>query len=162
MHRWRIAPARFCLLFVYPLLPWIGVMLLGFGVAGLFELPPARRNAVLLRAGLAMTAGFVVLRAFDVYGDPNPWQRQPAGLTATAIDFLNTTKYPPSLVFMLMTLGPAAIVCAFADRFVGRRERRARDVRSGAVRVLCGPLLPDPRAERAVWASSRASTRVSS
>jgi uncharacterized membrane protein len=109
----------FLLLFIYPLLPWIGVMLLGFGVAGIFELSPARRNGILLRTGLALIGGFVVLRAFDFYGDPNPWQWQTAGLTATAIDFLNTTKYPPSLAFMTMTLGPAAIVCAYADRVSG-------------------------------------------
>src|SRR6185436_7431410 len=72
-----------------------------------------------LRAGLALTAVFVMLRAVDVYGDPNPWQRQPGGTTATVIDFLNTTKYPPSLAFLLMTLGPAAILCAAADRITG-------------------------------------------
>ena len=53
----------FLFVFVYPLLPWIGVMLLGFGVAGVFELPPGRRNALLLRAGVALTAAFVLLRA---------------------------------------------------------------------------------------------------
>jgi hypothetical protein len=53
------------------------------------------------------------------YGDPNPWQVQPAGLTATVIDFLNTAKYPPSLAFLLMTLGPPAILLAFADRITG-------------------------------------------
>jgi hypothetical protein len=54
-----------------------------------------------------------------VYGDPNGWQIQPGGTVATLIDFLNTTKYPPSLDFLLMTIGPAAIVCALADRFSG-------------------------------------------
>ena len=68
----------FLFLFLYPLLPWIGVMLLGFGVAGVFELPPDRRNQFLLRDWSALTAAFVLLRAFDIYGDPNPWQRQPA------------------------------------------------------------------------------------
>jgi hypothetical protein len=58
---------------------------------------------------------FVVLRAIEVYGDPNPWQVQ-RGPMATVIDFLNVTKYPPSLLFLLMTLGPAAILCASADR----------------------------------------------
>jgi uncharacterized membrane protein len=109
----------FQLLFVYPVLAWIGVMLVGFGVSEVFELPPARRNAVLLRVGAALTAAFVVLRALDVYGDPNPWQLQPGGMTATIIDFLNTTKYPPSLAFLLMTLGPAAMLCAVADRWTG-------------------------------------------
>ena len=106
-------------LFIYPLLPWIGVMLLGFGTAGVFELAPERRNVVLLRMGVAVTVVFVLLRGLDQYGDPNHWQVQSGGATATVIDFLNTTKYPPSLSFLLMTLGPAAILCACADRFSG-------------------------------------------
>ena len=109
----------FLLVFIYPVLPWVGVMLLGFGLAGLFEMPPARRNAILFRAGLALTATFLLLRAIAVYGDPNPWQLQTGGITATIIDFLNTTKYPPSLLFLLMTLGPAAVFCGIADRFTG-------------------------------------------
>lgn len=120
LHGQMARPAGpFLLLFVYPLLPWIGVMLLGFGIAAAFELPAADRKATLLRAGVGLTAAFVVLRALDLYGDPNPWQVQPSGITATVIDFLNTTKYPPSLAFLLMTLGPAAILLAFADRIRG-------------------------------------------
>jgi uncharacterized membrane protein len=105
--------------FIYPVLAWIGVMLVGFGASEIFELPQDRRNAVLLRTGLTLTAAFVVLRALSVYGEPNAWQLQPAGMTATVIDFLNTTKYPPSLLYLLMTLGPAAVLCAFADRWNG-------------------------------------------
>jgi uncharacterized membrane protein len=105
--------------FVYPLLPWIGVMSLGFGISGVFEMPPARRDAILLRAGAALTAGFLLVRAIGAYGDPNPWQVQLAGTTATVMDFLNTTKYPPSLDYLLMTLAPAAILCSFADRITG-------------------------------------------
>ncbi len=110
-----VSAGPFLFVFLYPLLPWIGVMLFGFGVSVVFELPE-RRNAVLLKSGVAMTAAFVVLRAIGVYGDPNPWQWQDRGFTSTMIDFLNTTKYPPSLDFLLMTLGPAAILCAFAER----------------------------------------------
>src|SRR5262245_29821968 len=109
----------FLLVFIYPVLAWVGVMLLGFGIAGIFELPPARRNACLIRAGLALTVAFLLLRAIQIYGDPNPWQLQPAGMTATIIDFFNTTKYPPSLMFLLMTLGPASVFCGIADRFTG-------------------------------------------
>ena len=105
--------------FAYPLLPWIGVMALGFGISEIFEQPKARRDAIVLRAGAALTAGFLLLRAIVGYGDPNPWQMQPAGITATVMDFLNTTKYPPSLDYLLMTLGPAAILCSFADRLTG-------------------------------------------
>jgi uncharacterized membrane protein len=105
--------------FVYPLLPWMGVMSLGFGISGVFEEPAERRNAILLRTGLALIAGFLLVRAIGVYGDANPWQVQPAGIVSTVMDFLNTTKYPPSLDYLLMTLGPAALLCAFADRMRG-------------------------------------------
>jgi uncharacterized membrane protein len=106
----------FLFVVIYPVLAWIGVMLVGFGASPIFELPEFRRNRLLLRTGLAVTAAFVVLRAIDVYGDPNGWQPQPGGLVSTVLDFLNTTKYPPSLDFLLMTWGPAAILCALADR----------------------------------------------
>ena len=117
LHSAMSLPAGpFLFVFRYPLLPWIGVMLLGFGVSRVFELSPERRNSILLRLGAALTLGFVALRASGIYGDPNPWQVQPGGPTATVIDFLNVTKYPPSLLFLMMTLGPAAIVCALAHR----------------------------------------------
>jgi uncharacterized membrane protein len=84
----------------------------------LFEREPAARNRALLRWGSAITAGFILLRFIDVYGEPNHWQAHER-VAATFIDFLNTTKYPPSLMFLAMTLGPAAIFCAFADRMRG-------------------------------------------
>jgi uncharacterized membrane protein len=111
-----VSAGPFLAVFLYPLLPWAGVMLLGFGASAAFELPAARHRKMLWTSGLTMTAAFLVLRAADVYGDPNPWQWQARGVIATAIDFLNTTKYPPSLEFLLMTLGPAAVMCACADR----------------------------------------------
>jgi uncharacterized membrane protein len=73
----RAGPILF--IFIYPLLPWVGVMLAGFGAAGIFELPPDRRNQLLRRVGLTLTAAFVLLRVPDIYGDPNPWQNHPAG-----------------------------------------------------------------------------------
>lgn len=108
----------FFLVFAYPLLPWVGVILLGYGTAGVFEEPPERRDARLLTWGVVATTAFVAVRAVGVYGDPNPWQAD-GGVTRTVIDVLNTTKYPPSLVFLLMTLGPAAVLCSFADRVPG-------------------------------------------
>jgi uncharacterized membrane protein len=105
--------------FLYPLLPWIGVMLLGYGTAGIFQSPPAQRDSWLLKAGLALTVAFVAVRALDVYGDPHIWHVQSRGMIATAMSFLNTSKYPPSLQFLLMTLGPAAVLCSFADRWHG-------------------------------------------
>ena len=108
----------FHFLFLYPLLPWLGVMLLGFGASVLFEREPPARNRALLWWGLGITAAFIVLRFIDGYGESNHWQSQARG-AATLIDFLNNTKYPPSLLFLTMTLGPAAIFCAFADRMHG-------------------------------------------
>ena len=85
----------------------------------MFECPATDRHRVLLRSGLALTAAFIILRALDFYGDPNSWQVQPSGFEATVFDFLNTTKYPPSLEFLLMAVGPAAVLCAYADRITG-------------------------------------------
>jgi uncharacterized membrane protein len=117
LHGQMSVPAGpFLFVNVYPVPVWVGVMLFGFGISPIFEMPEARRNALLLRLGVAVTIAFIVLRALDVYGDPNHWQAQPRGATATVIDFLNTTKYPPSLIFLMMTLGPSAIVCALASR----------------------------------------------
>ena len=99
----------FRIFFSYPLLPWIGVMLFGYGAAGLFELPEKQRNAWLVRIGIGMVIAFVLIRALNVYGDPSPWE-------GSVTSFLGTTKYPPSLLYILMTLGPAAIACAFVDR----------------------------------------------
>ena len=109
----------FLVFFVYPLVPWAGLMLFGYGTASLFQQAPARREALLLRAGVAMIVTFFLLRALDIYGDPNPWQVHEAGLLATVMDFMNVSKYPPSLLFLLITLGPMAIVCARADRWSG-------------------------------------------
>ncbi len=99
----------------YPLVPWIGVMAAGFCFGRVYRLPPERRRAVMLRLGLALTAAFIVIRALNVYGDPRPWSPQRDAIT-TALSFLNTTKYPASLAFLLMTVGPALLFLAWADR----------------------------------------------
>lgn len=107
------------LMFVYPLLPWIGVMLLGFGAASLFEYTPEKRNALLLKIGISMTIAFFLLRASGLYGDPVEWHYQPDNVSANIMSFFNAAKYPPSLQYLLMTLGPAAILCSYVDRFKG-------------------------------------------
>jgi uncharacterized membrane protein len=109
----------FLVAFVYPLLPWIGVMLLGFGTAYIFQKPAQERDTFLLKAGAAMIVAFVLIRASHLYGDMNPWQTHKSGLAETFFDFMNVTKYPPSFLFLLITLGPMAIVCAYADRTRG-------------------------------------------
>jgi uncharacterized membrane protein len=80
----------------------------------LFESPVERRREPLLRIGLACIAAFVVLRAINMYGDPVPWSHQRTSLM-TVLSFLNTTKYPPSLLFLLMTLGPSLLVLRALD-----------------------------------------------
>jgi uncharacterized membrane protein len=107
---------------VYPLLPWTGVLLLGFGASPLFEGSAERRRRRLLAWGGLVTLAFIALRALSVYGEPNPWTTHPRAM-ATAIDFLNTTKYPPSLLFLLMTLGPAGVFCAVSDRLPAAMAR---------------------------------------
>lgn len=89
----------------YSLIPWVGVTALGYGLAPIFLGDATKRRAVFLRAGMAMIVAFVLLRFINIYGDPSPWsvQRSPV---FTSLSFLNTTKYPPSLLFLLMTLGP--------------------------------------------------------
>jgi uncharacterized membrane protein len=99
----------------YPVLPWIGVMATGFWAAEIYRWEPATRLRVLRLTGTACVAGFIVLRAFNLYGDPAPWSTQPTAVF-TVLSFLNTTKYPPSLAFLLMTLGPACLLLAGLER----------------------------------------------
>jgi uncharacterized membrane protein len=109
-------------LVAYPLVPWIGVMAAGYCFGRVYRLSAERRRAILLGLGLALTAGFFVVRALNAYGDPRPWTVQSQPLY-TWLSFLNTTKYPASLAFLLMTLGPALLVLAWADRLrVGGRN----------------------------------------
>ena len=103
------------ILIAYPLVPWFAVMSAGYCCGRLFEIDSAARRRILLRAGAALTLAFVILRAVNVYGDPARWTRRPTALF-TLLSFLNCTKYPPSLLFLLMTLGPALIALALLDR----------------------------------------------
>jgi uncharacterized membrane protein len=99
----------------YPLVPWIAVMALGFCFGQLYLLDRPVRQRLLVVIGTVVTLTFVVIRAFNVYGDPLPWTGQTSAVY-TGLSFLNTTKYPPSLEFLLMTLGPAMLVLAWFDR----------------------------------------------
>lgn len=99
----------------YPLIPWIAVMSAGFCFGRLFLLEPATRQKIILATGAASTLAFILLRAANVYGDPVPWASQHSA-TFTLLSFLNCTKYPPSLLYLLMTLGPALILLALLDR----------------------------------------------
>ena len=98
----------------YPLIPWVGVTAVGYGLGQVYAWDGARRLAFLLKLGLALTAAFFILRAVNVYGDPSRWAVQRTPLF-TVLSFLNTTKYPPSLLFLLMTLGPALLFLRAVD-----------------------------------------------
>jgi len=98
----------------YPLIPWIGVMAVGYSLGAIFGLDAERRRKILLRTGIALTVSFLVLRFINVYGDPVAWSVQRTA-TLTVLSFLNLTKYPPSLLFLLMTLGPALLLLRVMD-----------------------------------------------
>jgi uncharacterized membrane protein len=98
----------------YPLIPWVGVTAVGYGLGQIYAWEPARRKTFLLGAGLGLSVAFVAIRAVNFYGDPSRWTIQPTHIY-TALSFLNTTKYPPSLLFLLMTLGPALLFLRAVD-----------------------------------------------
>jgi uncharacterized membrane protein len=106
----------------YPLIPWIGVMALGYVMGGLFELEPARRRKLLLTVGSAMVVAFVLLRLANVYGDPHPWTPQSTA-TLTVLSLLKVHKYPPSLLYLLVTLGPALLFLAVFETWRGALAR---------------------------------------
>ncbi|MDB4909743.1 MAG: hypothetical protein JWO39_566, partial [Gemmatimonadetes bacterium] len=108
----------------YPLIPWIGVTAVGYGLGRIYSWNATRRRAFLFRLGLALSVAFVALRAFNVYGDPSRWSRHETTVY-TVLSFLNTTKYPPSLLFLLMTLGPALLFLGAVDHATPRVLRPA-------------------------------------
>jgi uncharacterized membrane protein len=121
---YMIKPPQLGFFVLYPLIPWIGVMGAGYAFGALLQKPPEQRRRTLLLLGSAMILAFVILRATNIYGNP------PIGFGAasagpfvvqkttelTAIAFLNVEKYPPSLQYLLMTLGPSIILLAFFDK----------------------------------------------
>lgn len=106
----------------YPLIPWLGIMLIGFATGPFFTLPLLTRKQLFLRTGLASLALFVGLRFSNVYGDPATWSSQKAGIF-TFLSFLNTTKYPPSLLYTCMTLGIMFLILAFTDGLKSKMVR---------------------------------------
>jgi uncharacterized membrane protein len=111
-------------LVAYPLIPWIGVMALGYSFGTSVALARQQRSRLYLRTGLTLISLFIVLRVFNLYGDAALWSSQ-ASLSFSVLSFLNTTKYPPSLMFLLMTLGPALCVLALLENW--KSGSRVRD-----------------------------------
>ena len=107
---------------LYPLIPWIGVMAAGYLLGSLMQLEPCTRQRLLFRLGAAITLAFIVLRATNLYGDPAPRTLQETWLS-TVLSFLNCEKYPPSLLYLMMTLGPALVLLASFENARGAFAR---------------------------------------
>lgn len=116
LHQPGLIPVNgLIVLAAYPLVPWVAVVAAGFCCGPLVRMSGLQRQRYLFRAGLALTFAFVVLRWLNIYGDPQPWAvQETSGMTV--LSFLRTTKYPPSLDFVLMTLGPAMLIWHWLDR----------------------------------------------
>ena len=106
------------LMVLYSIVPWIGVMAAGYAFGAVMVMEPERRNRICIALGAGAIVLFLLLRTVDVYGDPRHW-RAP-GPAATPLRFLNTNKYPASLQFLLMTLGPTILLLPFAERARGK------------------------------------------
>jgi uncharacterized membrane protein len=104
---------------LYPLIPWIGVMAAGYALGPVMELDAESRHRWLLKLSAAVTAGFMLLRATNLYGDPAPPWMIRETWPATMLSFLNCEKYPPSLVFLMMTLGPAVMLLTVFENVRG-------------------------------------------
>ena len=108
----------------YVLVPWVGVTAAGYGLGQLYDWDAERRKRFLVRLGMGLIAAFLLLRIVNGYGDPSPWSVQRSGVY-TALSFLNATKYPPSLQYLLMTLGPAMLLLRAVDGWTPRFLRPA-------------------------------------
>jgi uncharacterized membrane protein len=107
---------------MYPMLPWLGIMCLGFGLGPLFRLEPARRSRAVLLLALGLLAAFVVLRTLNGYGDPIPWTFRDT-TEQTVYSYLAITKYPPSPLYVCATLGVSLLLFLALERLRGPMAR---------------------------------------
>jgi uncharacterized membrane protein len=105
----------------YPIVPLFAVMAAGFCAGPVLMLDRETRQSIALKAGIGLSLGFVAIRLLNLYGDPAPWQQQSTTIM-TVMSFLNCTKYPLSLDFLQMTLGPAMITFAWFERMQFRES----------------------------------------
>ena len=110
---------------LYALIPWIGVMAAGYAFGALYDLDWPKRRKLLVQIGTAAVLAFIVLRYVNLYGDPAKWASQPRGAAMTLVSFFNVTKYPPSLIFLCMTLGPGILALAAFEGW--QRESRIKN-----------------------------------
>jgi uncharacterized membrane protein len=108
------------LMVLYSLVPWIGVMAAGYALGQVMLMEPERRHRICYALGVGAIALFLLLRGFDVYGDPRPWATAAQSRLPAPFRFLNTNKYPASFLFLLMTLGPMFVSIPLAERARGR------------------------------------------
>ncbi len=101
---------------LYAIIPWTGVMLLGYGFGKFYsqQYNAITRRKIILSFGFGVTIFFVLLRLINSYGDPSHWSTQKNALY-TFLSFLNTSKYPPSLCYLSMTIGPALIFLSLIE-----------------------------------------------
>lgn len=105
------------IIFAYPIIPWLGLMILGYCFGTFYEkkLDANIKKKWLLRLGVTSIILFILLRSINMYGDMAPWSQQ-KNFVYTFLSFLNTTKYPPSLMYILMTIGPALLFLYFTEK----------------------------------------------
>jgi uncharacterized membrane protein len=108
------------LMVLYSIVPWIGVMAAGYAFGAVMTLEPARRDRICIWIGAAAIVLFIVLRSLDIYGDPRHWRMSGPIQVPTPFRFINTTKYPASLDFLLMTLGPTILLLPYFERVRGK------------------------------------------
>jgi uncharacterized membrane protein len=110
-------PVGFAIKTTYPVLPWIGTIMLGYGIGPWFlgDVQPEIRRRRLVVVGVAMLAAFLLIRGVNVYGD-KPWFTLHGDPARTAMSFFSLTKYPPSLLFLLSTLGVGALLLALFEK----------------------------------------------
>ena len=104
------------ILVAYTIIPWIGVMILGYAIAPWFSETPGQRDNFLLRSGIGALVLFTLLRFANIYGDPFPWSSQERGGMYTLLSFLNVTKSPPSLLFLCVTLGTSCLLLVVVNK----------------------------------------------
>ena len=123
----KLWPGGPTLIVLYSIIPWIGVMAAGYAFGKVLMLKPVQRDRICLAVGLGGTALFLVLRGFNLYGDPRPWNAPPrpggSPPMPALLAFLNTNKYPASLSFLLMTLGPTIALIPLLQRMRGAVAR---------------------------------------
>jgi uncharacterized membrane protein len=119
---WQL-PSKFIIFVNYPLIPWLGILLAGYGFGQYLKLPDVQRRKLFLQIALAALSLFVLLRTFNFYGDPQLWDVAQKHWSYSILSFMNLTKYPPSLLYVCATLGISFVLLYIVD---GKNNRFIR------------------------------------